>query len=197
MALWKLMRPILNITGATKKLQKLFEKTVAENQAAGLSANSAYNAAKREVMETLKKIKVTKKAEGGEVQKLLAGGLLNPLIRVGLKTKGYKSFAKQVNKYVKTLVKTHNKDPVIAKLESKRLKIDALKASLDKSRKEMSKNLFVRKHYFGASSQARGYQKKLKDITKAYMHKKANPKIQTHSEGGEIVFGKNVDKDLL
>jgi len=197
MALWKLMRPILNITGATKKLQKLFEKTVAENQAAGLSANSAYNAAKREVMETLKKIKVTKKAEGGEVQKLLAGGLLNPLIRVGLKTKGYKSFAKQVNKYVKTLVKTHKKDPVIAKLENKRLKIDAIRASLDRSRKEMSKNLFVRKHYFGASSQARGYQKKLKDITKAYMHKKANPKIQTHSEGGEIVFGKNVDKDLL
>ena len=135
--------------------------------------------------------------QGGKVQKLFAGGLLNPLIRVGLKTKGYKSFAKQVNKYVKTLVKTHKKDPVIAKLESKRLKIDALRASLDRSRKEMSKNLFVRKHYFGASSQARGYQKKLKDITKAYMHKKANPKIQTHSEGGEVVFGKNVDKDLL
>ena len=67
MALWKLMRPILNVTGATKKLQKTFENLVGENQAAGLSANSAYNAAKREVMETLKKIKVTKKAEGGEI----------------------------------------------------------------------------------------------------------------------------------
>ena len=67
MAIWKLLRPILNVTGVTKKLQKLFEKTVAENQAAGLSANSAYNAAKREVLETLKKLKVTKKAEGGEV----------------------------------------------------------------------------------------------------------------------------------
>jgi len=67
MAIWKLLRPILNVTGVTKKLQKLFEKTVAENQAAGLSANAAYNAAKREVMETLKKLKVTKKAEGGEV----------------------------------------------------------------------------------------------------------------------------------
>jgi len=67
MAVWKLLRPILNVTGVTKKLQKLFEKTVAENQAAGLSANSAYNAAKREVMETLKKLKVTKKAEGGEI----------------------------------------------------------------------------------------------------------------------------------
>ena len=67
MAIWKLLRPILNVTGVTKKVQKLFEKLVAENQAAGLSQNSAYNAAKREVMETLKKIKVTKKAEGGEV----------------------------------------------------------------------------------------------------------------------------------
>ena len=67
MAVLKLLRPILKVTGVTKKLQKLFEKTVAENQAAGLSANSAYNAAKREVMETLKKLKVTKKAEGGEV----------------------------------------------------------------------------------------------------------------------------------
>ena len=67
MAIWKLLRPILNVTGVTKKVQKLFEKLVAENQAAGLSQNSAYNAAKREVMETLKKLKVTKKAEGGEV----------------------------------------------------------------------------------------------------------------------------------
>ena len=67
MAIWRFMRPILNVTGATKKLQKTFENLVGENQAAGLSANSAYNAAKREVMETLKKIKVTKKAEGGEI----------------------------------------------------------------------------------------------------------------------------------
>ena len=132
-----------------------------------------------------------------KVKKLLAGGLLNPLIRVALNTKGYKSFSKTVNKYVKDLAKIHKKDPIIARLEAKRLKIDALKTGLDKSRKEMSKNLYMRKYYFGASSQARGYQKKLKDITKAYMHKKANPKIKAHSEGGEIVFGKNVDKDLL
>ena len=64
MAIWRFMRPILNVTGVTKKAQKLFEKIVAENQAAGLSKNSAYNAAKEEV---LKKIKITKKAEGGEI----------------------------------------------------------------------------------------------------------------------------------
>ncbi len=167
-----------------------------------MSKNSAYNAAKQELIKKYKlktdlKGNVLNRAEGGEVQKLLAGGLLNPLIKTALRTKAYKSFSKTVNKYAKDLVKQHKKDPAIAKLEAKRLKIDAIKTGLDKSRKEMSKNLYVRKHYFGASSQARGYQKKLKDIIKAYMHKKANPKIQTHSEGGEIVFGKNVDKDLL
>lgn len=198
--------PILNLAfkkaRVGKRAQKIFEKLVSENQAAGLSKNSAYNAAKQELIKKYKlktdlKGNVLNRAEGGEVQKLLAGGLLNPLIKTALRTKGYKSFSKTVNKYAKDLVKQHKKDPAIAKLEAKRLKIDAIKTGLDKSRKEMSKNLYVRKHYFGASSQARGYQKKLKDIIKAYMHKKANPKIQTHSEGGEIVFGKNVDKDLL
>ena len=131
------------------------------------------------------------KAKGPQIQpvKALAGGLLNPLIRTALKTKGYRSFSKQINKYVKDLVAKHKKDPGIAKLEGKRLKIDAIKTGLDKSRKDMSKNLFVRKHYFGASSQASGYQKKLKDITKVYLHKRANPKIQTHLAGGLLTKG--------
>jgi hypothetical protein len=206
MSVFKWGLPILNLAfrkaRVGKRAQKIFEKLVGENQAAGLSKHSAYNAAKQELIKKYKlktdlKGNVLNRAEGGEVQKLLAGGLLNPLIKTALKTKGYKSFSKTVNKYAKDLVKQHKKDPAIAKLEAKRLKIDAIKTGLDKSRKEMSKNLYVRKHYFGASSQAREYQKKLKDIIKAYMHKKANPKIQTHSEGGEIVFGKNVDKDLL
>ena len=206
MSVFKWGIPILNLAfkkaRVGKRAQKIFEKLVSENQAAGLSKNSAYNAAKQELIKKYKlktdlKGNVLNRAEGGEVQKLLAGGLLNPLIKTALRTKAYKSFSKTVNKYAKDLVKQHKKDPAIAKLEAKRLKIDAIKTGLDKSRKEMRKNLFVRKHYFGASSQARGYQKKLKDIIKAYMHKKANPKIQTHSEGGEIVFGKNVDKDLL
>ncbi len=206
MSVFKWGIPILNLAfkkaRVGKRAQKIFEKLVSENQAAGLSKNSAYNAAKQELIKKYKlktdlKGNVLNRAEGGEVQKLLAGGLLNPLIKTALRTKAYKSFSKTVNKYAKDLVKQHKKDPAIAKLEAKRLKIDAIKTGLDKSRKEMSKNLYVRKHYFGASSQARGYQKKLKDIIKAYMHKKANPKIQTHSEGGEIVFGKNVDKDLL
>ena len=41
------------------------------------------------------------------------------------------------------------------------------------------------------------YEKKHKSIVKAYMHKKANPQIKTHSEGGEVVIGKNVDRSLL
>jgi len=71
MTIYRFGRPILSFLFKRKRIQeraqKIFEKLVGENQAAGLSANSAYNAAKREVMETLKKIKVTKKAEGGEI----------------------------------------------------------------------------------------------------------------------------------
>ena len=121
MAVWKLLRPILNVTGVTKKLQKLFEKTVADNQAAGLSANSAYNAAKREVMETLKKIKVTKTTD------------VNP----------FKQTRRNVHRW-KRNVKWPTK-------EDKKRVLEAL-------RKE---------------------------------------KITKKAEGGEIVFGKNVDKDLL
>jgi len=135
--------------------------------------------------------------ENNRPRKYLAGGLLNPLIRVGMRTKGYKGFAKEISKYIKDFVKIHKKSPAVAKLESKRLKIDAIKSSLSKARKDMGKNLFLRKHYFDASSKVSSYQKKLKDITKAYMHKRANPQIKTHSEGGEVVIGKNVDKDLL
>ena len=206
MTVFRFGLPLLNLAfqkaRVGKRAQKIFEKIFKENQAAGLSRNSAYNASKQELIKKYKlkvnpKGEVLNRAEGGEVQKLLAGGLLNPLIKTALRTKGYKSFSKTVNKYVKDLAKIHKKDPIIARLEAKRLKIDAIKTGLDKSRKEMSKNLYMRKHYFGASSQARGYQKKLKDIIKAYMHKKANPQIKTHSEGGEVVIGKNVDKDLL
>jgi len=145
-----------------------------------------------------KSIKIlTKKLKKKKVKKLLAGGLLNPLIRIGMRTKGYKGFAKEITKYIKDSVKIHKKSPATAKLEGKRLKIDAIKSNLSKGRKEMSKNLFLRKHYFDASSKVNAYQKKLKDITKAYMHKKANPQIKTHSEGGEVVVGKNVDRSLL
>ena len=206
MSVFRLGVPILNFAWKKarvgKRAQKIFEKIFKENQAAGLSKQSAYNASKQELIKKYKlkvnlKGEVLNRAEGGEVQKLLAGGLLNPLIRVGLRTKGYQGFSKEISKYIKDLVKIHKKSPAIAKLEGKRLKIDALKSSLSRARKDMSKNLFLRKHYFGASSQVSDYQKKLKAVTKAYMHKRANPQIKTHSEGGEIVIGKNVDKDLL
>ena len=121
MAIWRFMRPILNVTGATKKLQKTFENLVGENQAAGLSANSAYNAAKREVMETLKKIKVTKTTD------------VNPFKQTRRNVHGWKRNVKWPTK------------------EDKKRVLEAL-------RKE---------------------------------------KITKKAEGGEIVFGKNVDKDLL
>jgi hypothetical protein len=68
--------PILNLAfrkaRVGKKAQKIFEKLVGENQAAGLSKNSAYNAAKQEIIKKYKlkvnpKGEVLNRAEGGEI----------------------------------------------------------------------------------------------------------------------------------
>ena len=182
----KKAKNFFNMLKDPKKKARFLEKT---------KESKAYNRLKALKQKTGQEFMDFQKT--GKIQKKLAGGLLNPLIRIGLRTKGYQGFSKQVKSYLKDLVKIHKKDPALIKLEGKRLKIDAIKGSLSKARKDMSKNLFVRKHYFGASSQVSDYQKKLKAVTKAYMHRRANPQIKTHSEGGEIVIGKNVDKDLL
>jgi len=76
MAVWRLLTPILNLgfkkARVGKRAQKIFEKLVGENQAAGLSKNSAYNAAKQELIKKFKlkvnpKGEVLNRAEGGEI----------------------------------------------------------------------------------------------------------------------------------
>jgi len=76
MAVWKLLTPVLNLAfrkaRVGKKAQKIFEKLVGENQAAGLSKNSAYNAAKQELIKKFRlkvnpKGEVLNRAEGGEI----------------------------------------------------------------------------------------------------------------------------------
>ena len=68
--------PILNLAfrkaRVGKKAQKIFEKLVGENQAAGLSRNSAYTSAKQELIKKYKlktdlKGNVLNRAEGGEI----------------------------------------------------------------------------------------------------------------------------------
>jgi len=76
MTVWRFFTPILNLgfkkARVGKRAQKIFEKLVGENQAAGLSRDSAYNAAKQEIIKKYKlkvnlKGEVLNRAEGGEI----------------------------------------------------------------------------------------------------------------------------------
>ena len=55
---------------------------------------------------------------------------------------------------------------------------------------KQAKNVFKK-----TELQAEAYKKKVNLITKTLIRRK--PNVTFHSEGGEVVFGKNVDKDLL
>ena len=68
--------PLLNLAfkkaRVGKRAQKIFEKIFAENQAAGLSKYSAYNASKQELIKKFKlkinnKGQVLNRVEGGEI----------------------------------------------------------------------------------------------------------------------------------
>ena len=76
MSVWRLLTPVLNLAfkkaRVGKRAQKIFEKLVNENQAAGLSRNSAYTSAKQELIKKYKlkvnpKGQVLNRSEGGEI----------------------------------------------------------------------------------------------------------------------------------
>ena len=76
MSVFKWGLPILNLAfrkaRVGKKAQKIFENIFKDNQAAGLSQHSAYNAAKKELIKKYKlkvnpKGEVLNRAEGGEI----------------------------------------------------------------------------------------------------------------------------------
>jgi hypothetical protein len=217
MSVFRLGIPILNLAfkkaRVAKRAQKIFEKIFGENQAAGLSRHSAYKASKDEVIKKYKlkvnlKGQVLNKSEGGPIQKKLAGGLL----RVGIKTiyrdpasrkalstlkdfvlKQYRAKNLQSLSPVGKLdlkIRTAQGLKKYSKLISTKINPDRFKGSRSMTKKAKS----IMKTAELAAGQ---YENKLKQITKAFMHKRANPQIKTHSEGGEVVIGKNVDKDLL
>ena len=217
MSVFKWGLPILNLAfrkaRVGKKAQKIFEKIFKENQAAGLSKNSAYTASKQELIKKYKlkvnpKGEVLNRAEGGPIQKKLAGGLL----RVGIKTiyrdpasrkalgtlKNYilKQYKAKDFKSLSTIGKL---DLKIRKAEGlkKYTKLISTKINPDRFKGSKSMTRKAKKMMKTAELSAGQYEQKIKQITKAYMHKRANPQIKTHSEGGEIVIGKTVDKDLL
>ena len=76
MTVFRFGLPVLNLAfrkaRVGERAQKIFEKMFRENQAAGLSRNSAYNASKQELIKKYKlkvnlKGEVLNRAEGGEI----------------------------------------------------------------------------------------------------------------------------------
>ena len=148
----------------------------------------------------LKKKKVVKAAEGG----YLAGGLLSQGIRLIYKDPASKAALKKLTHWVKSKYKGKTFG-TLGKLELKHRKAEGLvkyskliqgKIAKDPSRFKSLKNAEKAKNVFKKTQlQAESYKKKINLITKTLMNRK--PNVTLHSEGGEVVFGKNVDRSLL
>ena len=152
-----------------------------------------------------KSIKIlTKKLKKKKVKKLLAGGLLSKGIRLIYRDPKSREAIKKLTTYVKDIYKKKKLGPT-GTLELKGRKIEGLKKYIDLIKSKSTVKHFKTKARADkalkvmdvAKHRLINYEKKHKSIVKAYMHKKANPQIKTHSEGGEIVVGKNVDRSLL
>ena len=141
-----------------------------------------------------KSIKIlTKKLKKKKVKKLLAGGLLYPGIRVAVK------YARPLWKAASKKVYDRAGKTSMSKLQIKLNKASDLQKNFSKMQlkdlsstqiKEMSKFL----------PKLKAYKSKIKDTAKAWLEKEyrfGKKKKILHSEGGEVVVGKNVDRSLL
>ena len=217
MSVFRLGIPILNFAWKKarvgKRAQKIFEKIFKENQATGLSRHSAYNEAKKELIKKYKlkvnpKGEVLNRAEGGPIQKKLAGGLLRVGIKAIYRDPASRKALSTLKDYILKQYKAKNLKSLgpVGKLDlkirtaqglKKYSKLISTKINPDRFKGSRSMTRKAKSIMKTAELSAGQYEKKLKQITKAFMHKRANPQIKTHSEGGEIVIGKNVDMDLL
>ena len=128
-----------------------------------------------------------------KVKKLLAGGLLYPGIRVAVK------YARPLWKVATKKIYKRAGETTMSKLQIKLNKASDLQKNFSKMQlkdltssqlKEMSKFL----------PNLKAYKAKIKDTAKAWLEKEyryGKSKKVLHSEGGEVVIGKNVDRGLL
>ena len=145
----------------------------------------------------------SQKTKGPQIQplKVLAGGLLSPGMRVVLKT----PLVKKTLKFIKD--KTKEQYGAWSRKTSLDKAGPALKkkfGALGKLELKKRKAMFLKKYaHHNLESMYKGrttasltaYEKKINEITKAIINKPLKTKL--HSTGGEVVIGKNVDKDLL
>ena len=134
-----------------------------------------------------------KKLKKKKVKKLLAGGLLYPGIRVAVK------YARPLWKVATKKIYKRAGETTMSKLQIKLNKASDLQKNFSKMQlkdltssqlKDMSKFL----------PKLKAYKTKIKDTAKAWLEKEyryGKSKKVLHSEGGEVIIGKNVDKGLL
>jgi len=145
----------------------------------------------------------SQKTKGPQIQplKVLAGGLLSPGMRVLLKT----PLVKKTLKFIKDkTIKDYGTWSRKTHLDKADLALKKKFGTLGKLELKKRKATFLKKyaHYMlGPTYKGRtttslaAYDKKINEITKAMINKPLKTKL--HSTGGEVVIGKNVDKDLL
>ena len=134
-----------------------------------------------------------KKLKKKKVKKLLAGGLLYPGIRVAVK------YARPLWKVATKKIYKRAGETTMSKLQIKLNKASDLQKNFSEMQlkdltssqlKDMSKFL----------PKLKAYKTKIKDTAKAWLEKEyryGKSKKVLHSEGGEVVIGKNVDRGLL
>jgi len=178
----KKAKNFFNMLKDPKKKARFLEKT---------KESKAYNRLKALKQKTGQEFMDFQKT--GKIQKKLAGGLLYPGLRVAIK------YARPLWKVASKKVYQQAGKTPMSKLQVKLNKVRDLQANFSKMElkdltssqiKEMSKFL----------PKLKAYKTKIKDTAKAWMEKEyrfGKTKKVLHSEGGEVVIGKNVDKDLL
>jgi len=168
----------------------------------GVHMSQTKEGAKKSVNILAKEYK--KRFKKKKVKKLLAGGLLSRGIRLIYRDPKSREAIKKLTTYVKDIYKKKKLGPT-GTLELKGRKIEGLKKYIDLIKSKSTVERFKTKAGVAkaikvmdvAKHRLLKYEKKHKNIVKVYMHKMANPQIKTHSEGGEVVIGKNVDRSLL
>ena len=157
----------------------------------GIHMSQTREGAKKSVNILAKDYK--KRFKKKKVKKLLAGGLLYPGIRVAVK------YARPLWKVATKKIYKRAGETTMSKLQIKLDKARDLQKNFSKMQlkdltssqlKEMSKFL----------PNLKAYKAKIKDTAKAWLEKEyryGKSKKVLHSEGGEVVIGKNVDRGLL
>jgi hypothetical protein len=157
----------------------------------GIHMSQTKEGAKKSVQILAKDYK--KRFKKKKVKKLLAGGLLYPGIRLAVK------YSRPLWKAASKKVYDRAGKTAMSKLQIKLDKARDLQSHFSKKQLKDLTSAKI-KEMGEILPKLKAYKTKIKDTAKAWLEKEyrfGKKKKILHSEGGEVVIGKNVDKSLL